>query len=126
MKYPMRLCIKRVQDVVLEAKDENDAMRKAQALLETELKGPDSTQIEWFETDADSNKDFGKLPKHDSSKNIAIVYLLAKQMHDRKKVVMLPDLCKLADEKGVENAICNRILNDYNCKWKFKLDRGKR
>ena len=121
MKYPMRLCIKRVQDVVLEAKDEKDAVAKAHALLQTGLEGPDSTQVEWFETNADTNKDFGKKPKFDSSKNISMVYMLAKEMQVSKGSVMIPELCKLAEEKGVETVICKRILVHYNSKWRFKL-----
>ena len=45
-RYPLRLCIKQMQDVVVSAKTEKEAIEKAFEILNTGLGGSASTQVE--------------------------------------------------------------------------------
>ncbi len=56
MKYKMRLCIKRLLDVEIEAKTEKDAIWKGHAMLNRNLRakgvnGKGAKRVDWIETD---------------------------------------------------------------------------
>ena len=67
MKYKMRLCIKRLLDVEIEAKNQKEAISKGYGLLKENLRakgvnGKGATQVEWIETGNSAKSRFGELP----------------------------------------------------------------
>ena len=47
--YKLKLCIKRVKDVTIEAKNQKEAIWKAKAVLDKGLHGKGVEQVEWAE-----------------------------------------------------------------------------
>ena len=67
MKYKMRLCIKRLLDVEIEAKTQKEAISKGYGLPKENLRakgvnGKGATQVEWIETGNSAKSRFGELP----------------------------------------------------------------
>jgi hypothetical protein len=67
MKYKLRLCIKRILDVEIEAKTQKEVISKGYEMLKRDLRakgvnGKGATQIKWIETGNSEKSRFGELP----------------------------------------------------------------
>ena len=68
MKHKLRLCIKRLLDVEIEAKTQKEAISKGYELLKKNLRakgvnGKGATQVMWIETGNSAKSRFGELPE---------------------------------------------------------------
>ena len=66
-------------------------------------------------------KDFGKLAKFDSSRNVIIIFKLAEELQKKDGVVRIAKLCRLAGKRSIDETVCRRIVDDLHRRKKLKL-----